>query len=97
MVRRLTNDAVLEVLARFAHDVEHVLLSVNLDNELVADAVLLIRKHKLRGCDALQLAAALRVFHSGDYADLVFISADDELNRAATAEGLTVENPNWHP
>ena len=31
------------------------------------------------------------------YVTLAFLSADDRLNRAATAEGLTVDNPNHHP
>jgi hypothetical protein len=28
---------------------------------------------------------------------MTFVSADDELNAAALAEGLPVENPNLHP
>jgi hypothetical protein len=28
---------------------------------------------------------------------LTFVSADDHLNDAASAEGLTVDNPNAHP
>jgi len=29
--------------------------------------------------------------------DLVFLSADDRLNNAASTEGLAVDNPNHHP
>ena len=46
--------------------------------------------------DAVQLAAALelnRISQGG----IVLVSADQDLNAAATAEGLTVENPNLHP
>ena len=32
-----------------------------------------------------------------EYSTLIFLSADDCLNRAATAEGLAVDNPNQHP
>ncbi|MCL4858839.1 MAG: type II toxin-antitoxin system VapC family toxin [Caldilineaceae bacterium] len=97
MVRRLTSDAAAAAIARFVLDIDLVLLTVNMDNELVEDAVALIQLHKLRGCDALQLAAALRVFASGYYPDLVFVCAGDELNRAAVAEGLAAENPNRYP
>ena len=51
--------------------------------------------HALRGYDAVQLAVALDV-HARDQA-LVLVSADAELNAAATAEGLRVEDPNTHP
>jgi uncharacterized protein len=97
VVRRVDSDLVSPVLLRFTEDVDCHLLAVNLENQLVDEAVLLIRRYRLRGCDSLQLAAALRIFRTGDYPDLIFVSADDELNAAATAEGLTVENPNRHP
>jgi hypothetical protein len=34
---------------------------------------------------------------ANNLAPLTFLSADDRLNRAATAEGLAVENPNDYP
>jgi hypothetical protein len=43
----------------------------------------------------VQLAAALEI-HATD-ASLTLLSADAELNTAATAEGLSVEDPNSHP
>ena len=57
-------------------------------------------KHRLRGYDAVQLAAALelnsiRLAMGGQ--TLVFVSADVNLNNSASAEGLTVDNPNLHP
>jgi uncharacterized protein len=97
LVRRVDASRVSEVLLRFNEDVNRHLLSVNLENELVDEALLLIRRHHLRGCDSIQLAAALRIWETENYPDLIFVSADDELNAAARAEGLTVENPNRHP
>ena len=62
---------------------------------LLQRAAQLADTHALRGYDAVQLAVALDV-HARDQA-LGLVSADAELNAAATAEGLRVEDPNTHP
>jgi predicted nucleic acid-binding protein len=62
---------------------------------LVAQAVRLARRHGLRGYDAVQLAAVLEI-HATD-PSLMLGSADAELNTAALAEGLTVDDPNSYP
>jgi predicted nucleic acid-binding protein len=67
---------------------------------LVSDAMKLANKHRLRAYDAVQLAAALDVYRDWSANRLgafVFVSADRNLNAAATAEGLTVDDPNLHP
>ena len=50
-------------------------------------------RHRLRGFDAVQLAAALTIDELAGAETLVFSSFDAELNRAARAEGLTVLEP----
>lgn len=69
-------------------------------NRIVTDtAILLVRRHGLRGFDAIQLAAAMeatRQRSSLGAPNLVFVSADQDLNSAATAEGLLVDDPNNH-
>jgi uncharacterized protein len=72
--------------------------------KLLIEAVNLAQKYALRGYDAIQLAAATSVYDElillGIDLSLnpfVFVSADSELNAAATTEGLTVDNPNNHP
>jgi predicted nucleic acid-binding protein len=66
---------------------------------LVNQAMKLAEGHFLRAYDAVQLAAALQVHRRclavGQL--LTLISADAELNAAALAEGLLVEDPNRHP
>jgi hypothetical protein len=57
---------------------------------LIADAMSSARRHGLRAYDAVQLAAALEVnrFHqTAGVGPVTLISADRELNAAATAEG----------
>ena len=62
---------------------------------LVAQAATLARRHGLRGYDAVQLAAVLEI-HATD-PSMTLLSADVELNTAALAEGLSVDDPNSHP
>ena len=52
--------------------------------------------HELRAYDAVQLAAAVSLNRlSGG--GIVLVSADQALNAAAVAEGLTVGDPTIHP
>lgn len=72
---------------------------VAIRSALVNQAMGLAERHFLRAYDAVQLAAALQV-HRRCLAlghALTLISADAELNAAAIAEGLLVEDPNHHP
>ncbi len=69
------------------------------DMSVIDLAVALLKRHPLRAYDAVHLATALRVqqfIAARGYPSLAFLSADNRLNRAAFAEGLTVDNPNEH-
>jgi hypothetical protein len=58
------------------------------------------RKHRLRAYDAVQLAVFLEVqqlHQQASLAPVTLVSADRDLNAAASAEGLPVEDPNTHP
>jgi len=78
---------------------------VEVTSFLVSQAEALAEKHVLRGYDAVQLAAATQV-HSAYVAagkasnqpmpTLILVSADLDLNTAAQAEGLAVDDPNMH-
>jgi len=62
-------------------------------------ACALLEQHPLRAYDATHLATALgaqQFLTAQGYPPLTFLSADDRLNHAATAEGLAVDNPNHH-
>jgi hypothetical protein len=92
------------LLEGFTHDLAVQVDLMGLDDDLVDAGVDLIGRHRLRGCDALHLASALRVYAelNRDFAkdesaiSLAFVCADDDLNAAAVAEGLTIDNPNHH-
>ena len=67
---------------------------------LLADAMRLARAHGLRAYDSVQLAAAMEIDRRRRQAGLgpaTLVSADRELNAAATVEGLAVDDPNHHP
>jgi predicted nucleic acid-binding protein len=67
---------------------------------LLDDATRLGVKHALRAYDAVQLAVALEVnrFHqAGGAGPITLVSADQDLNDAALAEGLVVDDPRSHP
>jgi|ERR1051326_1842672 predicted nucleic acid-binding protein len=88
------------VITRFCADFAGQYQIVEINAALTRQAVQQAQKHFLRGYDAVQLAAALQV-HSECLAlgitSFGLISADIDLNTAATAEGLMVDDPNNHP
>jgi predicted nucleic acid-binding protein len=82
-------------LSDFRHDFAHQYQILEITAVLLDQAATLARTYALRGYDAVQLAAALIV--RGQVPSLTLISADADLNAAATAEALPVEDPNTHP
>ncbi|HZO89887.1 MAG TPA: type II toxin-antitoxin system VapC family toxin [Chthonomonadaceae bacterium] len=86
--------------ADFRADLVTGYLVIEATDTLVAQAMTLAETHGLRGYDTVQLAAGLEVnnlYIAAGFPAILFISADVELNIAATAEGLAMENPNAHP
>ena len=66
---------------------------------VVDQACALLERYPLRAYDATHLATAISAqeFLTGkEYSPVTFLSADDDLNDAAKAEDLTVDNPNRH-
>ena len=96
----LTQSAAESAMTAFRTDFGGAYLVSELTPALVERAMDLAQTHGLRGYDAIQLAAALDVNAERcgyRFPPLTLASADTDLNQAATAEGLTVENPNDHP
>ena len=77
---------------------EYVLVTVN--RAVVDEAIELTARYRLRGYDAVHLACALilnRALLAHQLPPLMLISADDDLLKAAAAEGLPTDNPNLYP
>lgn len=94
---RISDQELQQSLHELDREVARSLETIRLDDALIASAIQLTRNHALRAADAIQLACALvaRIFRPQH--ELIFVSADLELNAAAVAEGLRIENPNLHP
>jgi len=85
---------------QFRYDFANDFRVIEVEAVLIDSAVNLAKTHYLRGYDAVQLSAAIKISKQITMlklGSLVFVSADGDLNTAANAEGLTVENPNNYP
>ncbi len=85
----------LAALNLFRRDLAQDYAIAEITIPLLQRAALLADAHAIRGYDAVQVAAALEV--RSQVPSLILVSADADLNTAATAEGLPVEDPNSHP
>jgi len=77
---------------------QYSLLDVN--QHVVDEAIELTSRHRLRGYDAVHLACALplnRALIDRQLPTLTFVAADNDLLKAAQAEGLGTENANLRP
>lgn len=89
-----------KALKRFERDFHRKLFKIEIEKVITDKASELIRNYPLRAYDAVQLAAALTANNeriSIGASAIIFVSADNDLNKAASAEGLQVENPNDYP
>jgi len=87
-------------LGRFRQDFATAYEIIDISPAIVARAMDFAQNRFLRGYDAVQLAVAwgLHTFRQMmGLPVLTLVSADNDLNTAATAEGLVVENPNAYP
>lgn len=97
---RLTQNQADKAGRRFEREFLNRYSIIEVSPQIVFEAMNLAKIHFLRGYDAVQLAAALQVHRrrkSLNLSPLIFVSADNDLNAAAAAENLTVENPNNYP
>jgi predicted nucleic acid-binding protein len=97
--RTLTSRKASSILHRFRQHLAGRYTIIEIMPALADAAMLLANTHCLRAYDAMQLAVALNINQKeqdGGFAPLTLISADQALNVAAQAEGLTVDDPNSH-
>lgn len=87
------------IVSDFRRDLVALYRVTEMTSGLLDRAMTLAEVRGLRGYDAVQLSTALEIHerHRGLGSSLTFISADRELNAAAVAEGMAVDDPNAHP
>lgn len=84
----------------FRSDFQAKYTVLSLTPQLFEEAMNLAELHRLRGYDAMQLAVAVDFeteMTASGVGPLTLISADNDLNQAAQAEGLLTDDPNQHP
>jgi predicted nucleic acid-binding protein len=89
-----------QAVARLRVDLSTAFLVIDVGRTLIDDAIDVAERRGHRGYDCVQLAAAgviAQARRDAGESPVVILSADDELNQAAEAEGFTVENPNDYP
>jgi predicted nucleic acid-binding protein len=82
-------------LSQFRQDLTRDYRVMEISIPLLQRAAWIADVHVLRAYDAVQLAASLEV--RSQVPSLILVSSDADLNTAAIAEGLPVEDPNAHP
>lgn len=88
------------ILAIFRDDLAGQYQIVSITESIIDAATRLAEAHALRAYDAVQLASAVALQAIRDELGLppsTLVSSDLELNAAAVAEGLLVDDPNGHP
>ena len=93
----LTHSNYTVALQDLAHHFSHEYILAEIDEAVIDLAVELTKRQRLRGYDAVQLAAALTINASLMQASLppiTFVAADRNLLQAAQGESLNTENPN---
>jgi predicted nucleic acid-binding protein len=95
----ITRPEYQEALTKLAADAQKRYQLIPITPQRVDEAIELTAHHRLRGYDAVHLACALhlnRVLLQDDLPLLTLVAADDDLLKAAQAEGLETENPNYY-
>ncbi len=98
--KTLPADQAAKGLRRLRRDFPRRFTHTAIGEIVIVEALRLVETYGLRGYDAVQLSAAIQANGerlSQGMAALILVSADTEINNAAQAEGLTIENPNNHP
>jgi hypothetical protein len=88
------------ILSQFDTDYANQYRILDVLRSLIDEARILAERYGLRAYDTVQLAGVLQAHRervAKKRTALYFVSADDDLNAAAVAEGMIVENPNSHP
>ena len=96
----LTSAQAVGAVAALRRDLTGSYRIIEVSPVLADQALLMAARHGLRGYDCVQLAGAVLAHNArvaAGISPLALVSADAELNAAAQAEGLNVDDPNTHP
>ena len=90
----------LAVRNQFKQDFQTEYQIIEISHKVINSAINMAELYALRGYDAVQLASGQELnilCITNGLVGINFVSADNNLNTAALAEGLFLENPNNYP
>lgn len=96
----LTTTEIIQLTTDFLAVCTHEYTLVETTTAILDRAQTLVQNYPLKAYDAVQLASALfanAALQSVGIPALTFVAGDNQLLRAAEAEGLSVENPLLYP
>lgn len=85
---------------QFKNDLQRDYQVIEIAESVIIAGMILAETYGLRGYDAIQLAAGCTLKNlciARSSSPPIFVSADGNLNKAASSKGLIVENPNKYP
>jgi uncharacterized protein len=86
--------------SQFKKDFQTEYKVIQISESIINSAIRVTELYALRGYDAVQLASGYELnilCITNGLPVPIFVSADNELNKAALGEGLIIENPNNYP
>lgn len=95
--QEITSEVYSQVMQDFIRDTAGQYSVLGVNQGIITLGVELTSRQKLRGYDAVQLAAALTIHRTllhQQLPPLIFVSADRDLLAAANNEGLRTDDPN---
>ena len=94
----ISNIQAQQAATQLKSDIQAIINLIEISEALVTSAMNLAEQQQLKGYDAIQLSAALALHQVRDslaLSPIMFVSADERLNKAAAAVGLIdIKNPN---
>ncbi|MFM7885385.1 MAG: type II toxin-antitoxin system VapC family toxin [Pseudanabaena sp.] len=105
ITRRAKNGSInvadaISVRNQFKQDFQTEYQIIEISGKIINSAISVAESYALRGYDAVQLASGRELnilCITNGLAGIHFVSADNNLNTAASDEGLIIENPNNYP
>ena len=88
-----------ELFNSFLVDCHNEYLFVDVNDNIIKNAIKLLQRNVLRAYDAIQLSSSIitnNFLLNQNLSPVTFISSDDRLITAAKNEGLLTDNPNLH-
>jgi uncharacterized protein len=105
ITRRAKNGSInvtdaIAIRNQFKQDLQAEYQIIEISDKIINSAINIAELYALRGYDAVQLASGRELnilCIANGLAGINFVSADNNLNTAASGEGLIIENPNNYP